>query len=99
MDAILFAKLKKWTKDKNLWIRNVLSDIPTLALDSILFVSIAFGVTTPIELVLSIIWGQMLTKWFFGVVDTPFMYLSRYMVNGKLNLLGNLFSKRELVKE
>ena len=95
LDAILFAKLKKWTKDKNLWIRNVFSDIPTLALDSILFVSIAFGGTLPLEVVLGIIWGQMLTKWFFGLIDTPFMYLSRYIINGKINLLGNLFSKQE----
>lgn len=95
LDAILFAKLKKWTKNKNLWIRNVFSDIPTLALDSILFVSIAFGGVLPVEVVLSIIWGQMLTKWFFGIIDTPFMYLSRYIINGKINLLGNLFSKKE----
>ncbi|GAJ06531.1 unnamed protein product, partial [marine sediment metagenome] len=93
LDAILFAKLKKWTKNKNLWIRNVFSDIPTLALDSILFVSIAFGGILPLEVVLSIIWGQLLTKWFFGIIDTPFMYLSRYIINGKINLLGNLFAK------
>ena len=93
LDALLFAKLKKITKGKNLWIRNIFSDIPTLALDSILFVSIAFGGILPLEVVLSIIWGQMLTKWFFGIIDTPFMYLSRYIINGKINLLGNLFAK------
>ena len=95
LDAILFAKLKKWTKGKNLWIRNVFSDIPTLALDSVLFISIAFGGEFPLEVVLIMIWGQMLTKWFFGVIDTPFMYLSRWIINGKINLLGNLFSKKE----
>lgn len=93
LDALLFAKLKKITKGKNLWIRNVFSDIPTLALDSILFVSIAFGGILPLEVVLSIIWGQLLTKWFFGIIDTPFMYLSCYIINGKINLLGNLFAK------
>ena len=100
LDAILFAKLKKWTKNRNLWIRNVFSDIPTLALDSILFVSIAFGGVLPLEVVLSIIWGQMLTKWFFGIIDTPFMYLSRYIINGKINILGNLFGKEknEIIK-
>ena len=95
LDAILFAKLKKWTKGKNLWIRNVFSDIPTLALDSIIFISIAFGGEFPLDVILIMIWGQMLTKWFFGVIDTPFMYLSRGMINGKINLLGNLFSKKE----
>ena len=95
LDAILFAKLKKWTKGKNLWIRNVFSDIPTLALDSVLFISIAFGGEFPLDVILIMIWGQLLTKWFFGVIDTPFMYLSRAIINGKINLLGNLFSKKE----
>ncbi len=100
LDALLFAKLKKITKGKNLWIRNVFSDIPTLALDSILFVSIAFGGVLPLDVVLGIIWGQMLTKWFFGIIDTPFMYLSLYIINGKINILGNLFGKEknEIIK-
>jgi len=94
LDAILFAKLKKWTKGKNLWIRNVFSDIPTLALDSVIFISIAFGGVFPLDLIWTMILGQLLTKWFFGIIDTPFMYLSRGIVNGKINLLGNLFSKK-----
>ena len=94
LDAILYAKLKKLTKNKKLWIRNVFSDIPTLALDSVLFISIAFGGMFPIDVILIMIWGQLLTKWFFGIIDTPFMYLSRGIINGKLNLLGNLFSEK-----
>jgi uncharacterized integral membrane protein (TIGR00697 family) len=94
LDAILFARFKKYTKDKNLWLRNVLSDIPTLAIDSLIFVSIAFGGVMPIDVINSIIWGQILTKWFFGVIDTPFMYLSRGIITGKVNLLDNLFKKR-----
>jgi uncharacterized PurR-regulated membrane protein YhhQ (DUF165 family) len=73
----------------------VFSDIPTLALDSVLFISIAFGGEFPLEVILLMIWGQLLTKWFFGIIDTPFMYLSRGIINGKINLLGNLFSKKE----
>lgn len=88
LDAILYAKLRKITQGKRLWIRNVLSDIPTLALDSLLFVTIAFyGVMD----IWPVILGQILTKWFFGVIDTPFMYLSRAIVDGKVNFLGNLF--------
>ena len=92
LDALIYSKLKKLTRGKNLWIRNIFSDIPTLALDSLIFVSIAFvGVLD----IWPIIWGQLLTKWFFGVIDTPFMYLSRGIINGKINLLGNLFSEKE----
>jgi len=90
LDAFLYAKFKKLTKGKNLWIRNVFSDIPTLALDSVIFVSIAFGGLLPIWL---IIWGQILTKWFFGVIDTPFMYLSRGIINNRINIFDKLFSK------
>ena len=92
LDAILFSKLKKLTRGKNLWIRNIFSDLPTLALDSLIFVSIAFGGLLDIW---PIIWGQLLTKWFFGIIDTPFMYLSRGIINGKINLLRNLFSQNE----
>ena len=92
LDAVLFAKFKKLTKGKNLWLRNIFSDIPTLALDSFIFVSIAFGGLLPLW---SIIWGQILTKWFFGVMDTPFMYLSRGITSGKINFLDDLFSKKK----
>lgn len=91
LDALIYAKFKKFTKGKNLWLRNVFSDIPTLALDSVIFVSIAFGGLLPIW---PIMWGQILTKWFFGVIDTPFMYLSRGIITEKINMLGNLFGKK-----
>jgi hypothetical protein len=89
-DAFLFAKIKKLTNSKHLWIRNVFSDIPTLTLDSLIFVSIAFGGLFPLEVFYSIIWGQILTKWFFGVIDTPFMYLSRGIINGKIDFFGKI---------
>ncbi len=91
LDAFLFAKIKKLTNNKNLWIRNVFSDIPTLTLDSFIFVSIAFGGLLPLW---PIIWGQILTKWFFGIIDTPFMYLSRGIITEKINLFGNLFGRK-----
>jgi len=95
LDALLFAKFKNLTKGKHLWIRNVFSDIPTLTLDSIIFVTIAFGGVFPIW---EIIWGQILTKWFFGVVDTPFMYLSRGITSGKI-IMDGFFNKLHLKRE
>jgi uncharacterized integral membrane protein (TIGR00697 family) len=91
---VIYAKLKKLTKDKNLWIRNVFSDVPTLALDSLIFISIAFLGDYPLALIGEMILGQILTKWFFGVIDTPFMYLSRGITSGRINILGNLFKRR-----
>lgn len=98
LDAILFAKLKKLTNNKHLWIRNVFSDIPTLALDSLIFVFIAFGGAFPLDLIFSIILGQILTKWFFGVIDTPFMYLSRGIVSGKIDLFSKIAKAMHLKK-
>ncbi len=77
LDALIYAQFKKWTKGKYLWLRNLISDIPTLALDSVIFVTIAFVGVFPIG---PLILGQLLTKWFFGIIDTPFMYLSRAIV-------------------
>ncbi|MFX1588096.1 MAG: queuosine precursor transporter [Promethearchaeota archaeon] len=93
LDAILYAKLKVLTKGKKLWVRNVFSDIPTLALDSLIFISIAFLGDYPLALIGEMILGQILTKWFFGVIDTPFMYLSRGITSGRIRILGNLFRK------
>jgi len=93
LDAVVFAKFKKYTKDKNLWLRNVFSDIPTLAIDSLIFVSIAFVGVKSTKVFWAIMWGQILTKWFFGVIDTPFMYLSRGIITGKINFLDDLFKK------
>lgn len=95
LDAVIYAKVKKWMKGKALWVRNVVSDVPALALDSLIFITLAFAGTLPVDLLFTIVWGQILTKWFFGLIDTPFIYLSRGIVDGKINLLGNLFKIRD----
>jgi uncharacterized integral membrane protein (TIGR00697 family) len=41
-DAIIFAWFKKITKGRFLWMRNAFSSIPALALDSIIFIPLAF---------------------------------------------------------
>ena len=92
LDALLYSKIRDLTGGKQLWIRNVFSDIPMLALDSFIFVTIAFlGVIN----IWPVIFGQILTKWFFGVLDTPFMYLARGIIDGRVKILGNLFAKKK----
>lgn len=84
LDAWLYQKIKTLTKGKHLWIRSILSDVPVLALDSVIFVTLAFGVFEgQWSSVGIIIMGQLLTKWFFGVIDTPFLYLDRYITKGE----------------
>ncbi len=79
---------------KYLWIRNVFSDILSLGLDSFIFIPLAFFIlpsiqsffdpsVTPqtIDFVVSLIVGQLAIKWFLGIIDTPFMYLTRWIYN------------------
>ena len=74
LDAIIYAKIRELTKGKHLWMRNIFSDLPSLAIDSFIFVSLAFYKVTPIG---PLIVGQIVLKWIVGVADTPLMYLSR----------------------
>ncbi len=73
VDAYLYAWFKKLTHDRHLWIRNVFSTLPALAIDSIIFVTIAFWGAPP-ALLLGVVTGQIVVKWVIGVVNIPFMY-------------------------
>ena len=77
---------------KFLWIRNVFSDILSLGLDSIIFIPLAFFIIpiiqsffdpsispSSLELIFQFIIGQLAVKWFLGLIDTPFMYLTRWI--------------------
>jgi uncharacterized integral membrane protein (TIGR00697 family) len=79
-DAYLYAMFKKFTKGKHLWMRNAFSSIPAMALDSILFVTIAFYGLQPL---LPLITGVLVLKWLVGIVDIPFMYLNRWVMYRK----------------
>jgi queuosine precursor transporter len=74
VDVHLFHWLRQWTGGKHLWVRNALSSLPAMFLDSVLFVTIAFYGVMPI---LPLIIGLTVIKWLVGIVDIPFMYLSR----------------------
>jgi len=108
-DAWIYDSIKEWfearenySKEswyKYLWIRNVFSDILSLALDSIIFIPLAFLIfptvfndiftlvqlpTSPVlptDVVMTLILGQIGTKWILGLIDTPFMYLTRWVYN------------------
>lgn len=75
-DAWLYDKISEYTRGKSLWIRSVFSDVPSLALDSTIFVTLAFYGVRP---VLPLIIGQLVVKWLSGVIDTPFLYLYRWV--------------------
>ena len=100
-DAWIYDMFKQYLKEKfgdqwwkGLWIRNVVSDILSLGLDTIIFIPMAFFILPNLlsifdptilnsvwsfDLILAGIFGQLTMKWLLGVIDTPFMYLTRYI--------------------
>lgn len=77
LDAWLYATIKRLTGGRLLWVRNIFSDVPSIGLDSVLFVTIAFYGVLPLP---PLILGQLVIKLFMGVIDTPLMYLSRWIM-------------------
>ncbi|MDP2924996.1 MAG: queuosine precursor transporter [Nanoarchaeota archaeon] len=77
-DAYIFSWFKNLTKGKHLWLRNVFSSIPAMALDTIIFVTIAFYGIQPL---LPLIAGVLILKWIVGIIDIPYMYINRWMMD------------------
>lgn len=77
-DAYIFSQFKNMTRGKHLWARNVFSSIPSMALDTFIFVTIAFYNVQPL---LPLITGVLVLKWIVGIIDIPFMYLNRKIMN------------------
>ena len=74
LDAYLFQWFRAYTEGKHLWMRNAFSSLPAMAIDSTVFVTLAFWGVMP---VLPLIYGLTLVKWVVGIVDIPFMYAAR----------------------
>ncbi len=73
-DAWSYAKLREKI-GRHLWVRNAFSSIPSLGLDTIIFITLAFYGVTPI---IPLIKGQFVLKWLTAILDIPFMYIARW---------------------
>ncbi len=83
-DTWFYAWIKSKTKSNALWLRSLITDIPSIAIDSCIFITIYFGLFQGLWfLVPTLILGQLITKWILGTIDTPFLYLDRWIVNYK----------------
>lgn len=81
LDAYLFALLKRLTKGKHLWMRNIASSALSLSVDTILFIPLAFlGSGLPL---LSLMLGQFVLKYLVALLNVPFMYLNRAVLGTK----------------
>ncbi len=81
IDAYLFAWFKRLTGGRHVWMRSALSSLPAMVVDSLIFVVLAFGGIVPIA---PLIVGQIIAKWFVGVIDVPFLYLNRAVLYRRL---------------
>lgn len=79
-DAYIFSWFKKISRGKHLWMRNTFSSIPSMALDTILFVIIAFAGVQPL---MPLMVGVIVLKWLVGIVNIPFMYMNRWIIYKK----------------
>jgi queuosine precursor transporter len=78
LDVHLFQKIKSiWPSDKLLFVRNIGSTAISQAVDSAIFVPLAFLFVLPGNIVLSIFFTTYLVKLLVAVLDTPFIYLMK----------------------
>ncbi|MCS7121358.1 MAG: queuosine precursor transporter [Archaeoglobaceae archaeon] len=75
-DVYAFHFWKKITKNRFLWLRNNASTVVSQAIDTVLFITIAFYGLIPNDVLVAMILTQYLIKVLIALIDTPFMYLS-----------------------
>ncbi|MBO5551860.1 MAG: queuosine precursor transporter, partial [Lachnospiraceae bacterium] len=82
LDVYLYHYI--WSRTGNnksgLWIRNNGSTLTSQLLDTVLFTTLAFWGTYPLNVFLSILVTTYLFKAIVALADTPFIYLARKIV-------------------
>ena len=66
---------------KFLWLRNNASTMVSQLIDSVIFTFIAFWGLLPNSEFVQILITTYVLKWFVAAIDTPFLYLARFMFN------------------
>lgn len=83
-DVYAFHAIREATDGAHLWLRNLASTASSQALDTVIFVSLAFyalprwldmGAILPTDVVQALIVGQYLLKLLIAILDTPLVYL------------------------
>lgn len=105
-DVWMYAKIREWTKEKYLFLRNNGSTILSQFIDSIIFTAVGltafsfipFEGIIPAEIFWEVTFATYAIKVIVAIIDTPFMYLSyRFLPDRKreaLQKLENIVSRR-----
>ena len=88
-DVWFFEKLSKFTNKRFLWLRNNLSTMSSSLIDNFIFSIFAWIIFNPNPLdfktvFFTFILGTYILRLFIALVDTPFVYLSKFLVPKKL---------------
>jgi uncharacterized integral membrane protein (TIGR00697 family) len=82
-DVLAFHRIRDYTDGEALWLRNVGSTATSQAIDTVVFILVAFvvaprllgiGSASPADVVLGLVVGQYLLKLAIALADTPFVY-------------------------
>ncbi|WP_435552945.1 queuosine precursor transporter [Natrinema sp. CGMCC1.2065] len=82
-DVLVFHRIREYTGPEKLWLRNIGSTASSQAIDTVIFVVVAFAVAPAVlgvgtvlkpDLLLSLIVGQYLLKLAIAFLDTPVVY-------------------------
>jgi len=85
-DIWLFHILKNKFKGKHLWLRNNITTMISQLIDSAIFCVIAFWGVFPHNIFIEILITTYIIKWVVAFIDTPFIYLAKY-ISVKYNLI------------
>ena len=82
-DVWAFHFWKKITRGSHLWLRNNLSTMVSQFIDTLAFISLAFGGTVSGSVLVQMTFSQYAVKLIIALIDTPFVYLGVRLVSGR----------------
>ena len=83
-DVFAFHFWRQKTKGRFLWLRNNASTMVSQALDTGVFITIAFWGTVPMGILTNMLLSQYVIKLVIAACDTPFCYLLVGLLRGKV---------------
>jgi uncharacterized integral membrane protein (TIGR00697 family) len=85
-DVILFHRIRIKTQGRWLWLRNNASTMVSQAIDTVLFITIAFAGVFP---VVPMMIGQYLVKLAIALLDTPVVYAAVWVIKRPAGISNN----------
>lgn len=80
LDVYVFWKIREKTRGRHLWFRNNAGEFISQFVDTLIFITLAFYGLTSASALTNMILSQYLWKLVVAAVDTPFVYLTIYVI-------------------